>query len=635
LAQVATPSIPEYKNYNLYFTQSNKTQMKREYYLLICLLILVAIVMSPVLRNQFVNWDDHLYLLNNEVIKKTPFSNLGELFTYKINNFAVPLTLLSFQIEYYFFEFNPKPYHFNNLVLHLLNVMLVYFFFKQLLITNYKLLITTNLKQEKTNKEQEKTNKEQETKNYKPFLIALLFGIHPMNVESVAWVTERKDLLYAFFTLLSLLFYVKINDQEQQSQRRTATNNKPETRNKEQQTTNYVFCLLFFLSSLLSKPQAIFFPFLLLLVDYFRSDERTFWQIFNPKKHLNKIPFFAISLLTGIYLLQNIGTKVDPNDIDYSLLDKLLFSYYQVSIYLSKLFFPFYLNNFYSYPKNIDGFYPIHFYILPFVITGLFGFLFWKFRKNQLVVFGLLFYFVNIFIFLQVFNVNTSIAYERFNYLGYLGLFFILVHYFSQIRIDYARLLLGSYLLLFSILSYQRCKIWANDHTLFEDMAKKNPNDNRAVKLAKRNRADALLAENKVMEAIQLFSEAIQIDPNYGDAYVGRAYAYMQVKQFAQSVADYNKAISLGPKPEGLRSVLFNRAVCFTELKQYQAAIQDYNTILQQDPANTASYLNRAFNWIALGDYAKAQADYQTVLRMDATNAVANQQLRYLQSLKK
>ncbi len=564
---------------------SNHSRQDWKYLLLV--VIITFVVMSPALQNQFVNWDDEVYITKNEVIKQVPFTNLADIFTYKINNFSVPLTLLSFQIEHYFFGLNPFPYHLNNLFLHLMNVVLIYFFIKKLVAGR-------------------------ET----PLLVALLFGIHPMNVESVAWATERKDLLYTFFTLWALFHYQK------------------QDKNAEQETINYKFeinkhyllSLLFFVLSVLAKPQAIFFPILLLLVDFFKD------KPLKIKLITQKTPFFLVSLLAGLYLLINVGTRVSTKTIDYNFFERFLFSCYQLCLYLLKLFFPFHLNNFYEYPILKDGFYPIIFYVTPLILLGL-AVLFWrKFRKNKLVVFGVLFYFANIFIFLQVFSVNTAIAYERFNYLAYNGLFLIGVVYLQKIRLnDYVRAGLLAYLALLGFLSFQRCKVWQNDIVFFADMAKKNPNDHNANKIALKNIGDELMEKQDFPAAVEKYTQSLGRDINYEQAYLGRAYAYFNMKRFGEAFMDYNKALALELPPQSRQEALFNRGTSLMNLKNYAQAIDDFNRLIQENAMNVSAYLNRAYSLLALGQNAQAMADYQRVLQIDPANAIAISQLRLLQ----
>lgn len=589
--------------------------MKKELYWLIVLLAIVLVVMSPALQNEFVNWDDEIYITKNEVIKKTPFSNLDELFTYKINGFSVPLTLLSFQIEHYFFGLNPFPYHLNNLLLHLVNVFLIYLFVKHLTMSNLFLKIitpTNDSKKTKPNNQQPATISHK-TINYTAFFVALLFGIHPMNVESVAWATERKDLLYTFFALLAIYHY-----QQATAQQTLRLADK-----------KYWLSLLFFLLSLLAKPQAIFLPILLLLIDYLKDRKIQFLLLWE------KIPYFIISLLGGLYLLINVGTKVSAQTQDYDFWEKILFSCYQIGLYLTKFFFPFRLSNFYEYPIKVEGLYPIIFYITPLILLGLAILLYWKFRNNKVVIFGVLFYLFNIFIFLQIFSVNTAIAYERFNYLAYNGLFFIVVVHLQKVKFtDYLWIGTLAYLAMLGFLSFERCKVWQNDIVFFADMAKKNPNDIDANKIALKNTGDALMEKKQFIEAIEKFNQALGKDIKYEQAYLGRAFAYFQLGRYQEAINDYSQALALELTPQNRIETIFNRGTCLMNLKMYEQAINDFSSLIAVNPANVPAYLNRAYCLLSLARYEEAEQDYRTVLQIEPSNAMANSQIQTLRQAK-
>jgi hypothetical protein len=141
-------------------------------------LLVVAIAFSPSLFNGFIKNDDPGHLLENPTLRALTPENVRAMFQSIINTTYIPLTTLSFAFEYHFFGYNPIVYHLDNLLLHLAVVFLVFVFFQKLGLSNLAAGIGV-----------------------------LLFGIHPLHVESVAWVTERKDVLYAFFYMFAILQY--------------------------------------------------------------------------------------------------------------------------------------------------------------------------------------------------------------------------------------------------------------------------------------------------------------------------------------------------------------------------------------------------------------------------------------------
>ncbi len=548
-------------------------------YALLGILIFAAFVFSPALQNEFVNWDDGIYVTENETIKKPPFTNLPDIFTQKINSFQIPLTLLSFQIEYYFFELNPKIYHFDNIFLHLLNITLVFYFFK-------KLSQNQNLS----------------------LMITLLFALHPMNVESVAWVTERKDLLYTAFMLGSLLAYQKFDS--------------------ENKRKYYFLAILLFISSLLAKPQALFFPFLLVLIDFWKEKK---WYDFRIL--LNKIPFFLVSFVFGLHLLQSVGTSVSPTQASYSFLDRALFSAYQIGLYLAKFFLPINLSVAYSFPEKQAGLFSWEIYAIPFLLLGILGLL-WRFYSNKKVLlFGLLFYTSNIFIVLHLVTINTFVAFDRFNYVAYLGFFLIFAHFlqpFFEKNYNYA-LIFGVYLLFLSILTYQRCQIWKNDETLFSDVIQKDHKNN----LAYNNRGHYYSEKKAYQQAIHDYDNALRFDKNNAESLFFRGFAYFELKNYSLALQDFLKAIELKEKltPANYLQALHNTGGCYYNLKQYEMALPYYTKAIEVNPKNQPSYAFRGNLYAHFKQYDAALQDYQTALKLNPSDALTYNQLQGLQRM--
>ncbi len=208
---------------------------------LIFILILTFVSFSRVTGFEFLDWDDYMYIVNNPLITEISWENFRQMFYHERH---ISLVLLSFSIEYYFFGLEPWIYHLINLLLHLLNVILIYFLSKQLKLNTLGIFVTV-----------------------------VLFALHPMRVETVSWVMQRKDLLFTFLLLLGLLLYINY------------------IKHKER---NLLLILLVFIMgylSFLSKIQAIIFPVLLILLDVF------FRIKFNYKNIFEKIFLLVIFII--------------------------------------------------------------------------------------------------------------------------------------------------------------------------------------------------------------------------------------------------------------------------------------------------------------------------------------------------
>jgi len=216
-------------------------EMNKKYKILISIIALALITFIsflPSLKNGFVNWDDNKHITENHLIQSMSFKNIKKMFTNIYENLYQPLVFLSFSIEYYFFKLNPLYYHIDNLILHIINVLLVFWLFY--LITN---------------------------KVLSSFIIAILFGIHPLHVESVAWATERKDVLYTLFFLGSIISYVYHKNRDS------------DLLPKRSLSPYYYLSISLFILSLLTKSMAATLPFVLLLFNIVLKILWSTWHI--------------------------------------------------------------------------------------------------------------------------------------------------------------------------------------------------------------------------------------------------------------------------------------------------------------------------------------------------------------------
>lgn len=280
------------------------------------LVVVTAAVFLPALGNGFVNWDDPLYILDNSRIRSLSAGNVFRLFTVVHPDGGYePLTELSYAVEYRFFGLNPVAFHRTNLVLHLLNVLLVFWL---VFLLGRRLGVA--------------------------FVAALLFGVHPLRVESVVWVAERKDVLYGFFFFSALIAYCRY------------------LRSRSRAT--YLLCLALFFCSLLPKAQGALFPFLLLLFDYyFRRplDGRAWWE---------KTPFAALAalLLAANYFSQVASGNLEPRRLTEALAN-LPYVAYGLVFYLGKILLPIRLSAYYPYPEKV--FAPSFFAAAPAVLAAV------------------------------------------------------------------------------------------------------------------------------------------------------------------------------------------------------------------------------------------------------------------------
>jgi tetratricopeptide (TPR) repeat protein len=572
---------------------------------LVALLVISFGVYYKSLNNTLTNWDDEAYITNNPDIRLLHEQGLAnaakKAFTsYVMGNYH-PLTILSYNVDYDAERSSVKSFHTTNLIIHLLNTLLVFWF------------ILLLVKNEKT-----------------AFITALLFAIHPMHVESVAWISERKDVLYTFFYLLSLIFYLLF------------------LKNDDKKTNYYVLALLLFIFSLLSKGMAVSLAIVLFGIDYYRGRK------IGLKTILEKIPFIILALIFGIIAIkaQQSGSAINLN---YSFFERVLLACYALVVYLWKSILPIHLTCFYNYPEKINGVFPTIIYASPFILMGLFFLIYKSIKYGKHVAFGFIFFLATILLVIQIIPVGDVIIAERYTYIPYIGLFFI-VAYYSNLAFDkfsnYRFIVIVTFViatLLLSGATMQRINVWENSITLWSAAITTNENcstcyhcrgdayseteqlDNaiadytQAIKIknddAKTyyNRGNVLKKISKYKEAVNDYTVSITLDTQNINAYFNRANTYKLMNEFDKAIADYNYVISMNSP---FIKAYFNRASVYDMQHLYEKAISDYTYIINANTELVAdAYNNRGIDYYFIQNYNQALNDYTTAIKLNNSNA--------------
>ena len=546
------------------------------------ILIFTFILYSTTLKNYFIiNWDDDGYIINNPLIKDFSWKSIVFMFShFHLDNYH-PLTTLSNAIEYHLFKLNAKPYHFNNLVLHLLNTTLVFYFIRQLV----------------------------KDKNA-ALLAALLFAIHPMHVESVSWISERKDLLYTAFFLLSLITYNRFIQEE------------------KKYLLAWSIALMFL--SCLSKPAAVALTPVVFLLDYYSGKKITMSSI------VQKIPFLFLSLLFGIMVLFSQSKSGSMNMVEhFPIMDKFFFVCYGLVFYLLKLFVPIHLSVMYLYPLKENGLLPMEYYLAPLVILALIISIF-KFKKIQKeLLFGFLFYFFTLAMVIQVVPVGKAIVAERYSYVPYIGLFFILAKLYVMVKNNefenaqkikpVMNIIIGIFIVIFCVGTWNRNKDWKDSDSLFSSIIKQQP-DNYYGYYA---RGSGRLLQNDHRGAIEDYSHAIKLDSAHDFLWYNRGVELEKINEKAAASYDYTQAIKLNPQHS---KALYNRGNLKFASGNLVGAIEDYNQSLKIDSSNAEAFCNRAIANLNLKDSVKALNDFNLSLKQNPklVNALYNRAALYI-----
>ncbi len=528
---------------------------------LILVVLLTIISYYPAFFNSFTNWDDNLYVTDNDLIKSFGFQNIYKWFTGSHTGLYHPLTLFSFAIDYSISGENPLMFHITNLFLHLLNTLLV-FKLVQSLFNNRFIAIAT----------------------------MFLFGIHTLHVESVAWITERKDVLYSFFFLASLTFYVIYH------QRRKA---------------GWLFLtFIFFIMSLMSKAAAVTLPVNLLIIDYLLGR-----NIFSKKVIIEKIPFFIMSIVFGlmtVYLHHGYGSL--DNTTGLPLFIRILVSGKALMFYFTKILLPVNLSAFYPMPQIIDR---SSLFVMALNLAGylaLFLGLLITYKRSRIVFAGIAFFIVNISLFLIPVGVPISQA-DRFVYIPSIGLFIIISYCIYLLSEKYPKIktsgiiVFSIYILFLSGLTFQRVKTWKNSLTLWGDVINKTgqtyfPLMKRGITYRQIGNYDAAFAD---------LNASIKLHPDNYYALESRGYIYLLREDYQNAKDDFMNMIELNPESSYAYCSL---GFACRKLGDYTKALESLNIAIGLDESYADAFKNRGYVYIDLNDFKKACSDFNKALEL-------------------
>lgn len=530
------------------------------------IVLLTALVFSNTINNGFTNWDDDIYLKDNEHIKTLDAGSVKNIFTTHYFGNYHPLTTLFYAVEYYFFKLDkPWVFHFNNLLFHLLNTVLVFVLIRLL------------------------------TKRYEvPLIVALLFALHPMHVESVAWISERKDVLYTFFFLLSLIQYVK----------------------HIKSPIGYKSLLLsfvFFIAALMSKSAAVTLPLTALLCVYFINKKITVRDI------LQSLPFFLLSLAFGIIAIKTQEGAIGDLSKMYHGFNRVLVVMYAMYFYIMRFVAPYNFTPLHALPKLDGQMLPAEYYVAPLIIVLIVA-LFFVLKKEWRLLYGfsLLFYLVNVVLIIQIISLGQAIVSERYAYVPYIGLSFIAAHAFMFIYDKFSRiwtLVIGlAYLLFLGISTHRLNAVWKDSGTLWTYALDKNPDLEAGLNNLGLHKSET----DKNPEAYKLFTRLIEINPEYEDVYNNRATACFKMKDYECVIRDLD--ISIEQKP-GKPKLYNNRGLAKYNLKRFAEAVADFNKAIELDSAYDDAYNNRSNALSEINDFAGAIKDLNYLIRKSPDNA--------------
>jgi protein O-mannosyl-transferase len=600
--------------------------------------ILVLVTFWKSFSNAFVDLDDYTYVVDNNLVRNTSETTIKDVFSKPGSLNYHPLTILSLRLNINkcpdcIDGISPAPFIKWNVIIHLLNTILVLLLIYQ--ITEKNLFVS--------------------------FFVAAIFGVHPMHVESVVWISERKDVLYSFFFLSGLLAYLKyLNARDKLSQKWI--------------WLGVTFML--FIMSCLSKAMAVVFPLVLILLKFRTqniTDSKTVKESVKAclsfKTLLPLIPFLLASLFFGI-----LAISIN-NHNSFTAWHRIQYASYGLVMYIVRFFVPMNQVAVYPYPTLAEyqagGFFSL-FSLAPVIVLLVSGLVIYSIKKTRLFVFGIGFFFVTIMMVLQFISVGVAIISDKYTYLPYIGLAFVpavlIGEQIKKKRVVWYALPAG-FVVIMLILSLKQISVWRNSETLWTNVINRYPNQETArsirgiyySKLSARAKdineenlyddkalADFLVAikaetpradvyeaagriygkNGKLNNALFCFDKAIQKKPGNGSAYYNRGITFGLLKRYSEAINDYNHALLYAPQKA--IEIRTSRSNIFLSLGRIKEAIADLDYLISRDNKNVVLYYNRGVARQHLNNFPGAIADFRRALEISPNDTLSTEMLQKL-----
>ena len=516
----------------------------KEQILIICILLAaVTLAVYWQVRHFDFVFDDVAYVTeNNHLRSGITAESVRWAFSTKYFGLWNPLIWLSLMLDYQLYGLHPGAYHMTNLILHILTTLLLFSLFHRM---------TGAL--------------------WKSAFVAAFFALHPLHVESVAWIAERKDVLSAFFWMLTLYLYAYYAE-------------NPSAK-------KYLLVLLAFVCALMSKPMVVTLPVVMILLDYwplkrFESNKNNPW-LWQLKE---KWPLFVLSAVLVTIIFYAPG-ETETLLKTFPLSDRLANAPVAFMTYLAKTFWPYGLAILYPFNADIPAWQVLGSVLIILAMTV---FTLLKIRHLPFLLVGWFWLAITIAPVLGIIQISLSTPYamaDRYHYLPSIGIAVMIAwglpHLFAH-RNALKKILFSAgiiFIVSMSILTWKQCSHWFNTVTLFSHTLKITENNY----VAHNNLGLTLYKAGKINDAILHYNKAIAIKPDYAIAYNNRGNVYSQLKRHSNALEDLNEAIRLRPD---LTNAYNNRGSVYFRMQDYKKSIKDFNEAIRLKPSFSFAYQN-------------------------------------------
>jgi tetratricopeptide (TPR) repeat protein len=588
------------------------------------LALLTLVVFLPVVRNEFVNYDDADYVTANQQVQDAlTWDGIKWAFTTGHASNWHPLTWLSHMVDCQLFGQRAWAHHLVSVLLHCTNAVLLFLLLDSITAARWR-----------------------------SAFVAALFALHPLHVESVAWASERKDVLCALFVLLTIWVWKEyarrvgsqrsaVNSPDGTGQDRPRGSRSGKVSSREETVFSYVLSFALFGCALMSKPMAVTLPFVLLLLDYWPLG-----RLFAKRKNgsfsrwsfviLEKVPFMVLSLVSCriTYLVQQRGGAVSTSVTSWARLENAVVAY---AMYLRNMFWPHGLAVLYPHPSH----WPVGSVIgASGVLLAITVIVVLLQTQRRYLFTGWCWYLGMLVPVIGFVQVGVQSMADRYTYLPLIGVFIMIAWGVPELiafvgaavggqlrrlvpenRQKVALASLGGFCLAAcAVLTVNQLEYWQTSETLFGHTAAVTKNNY----LAYNNLGYYLSGRGKTEQAMAQYRKALEINPQYEDAYNNMGYALAALKRYPEAIAHYEAALRIRPKHTEVHNNLGN---ALADTGRIDEAIQHYRIVLAQAPEHADAHNNLGIALAMKGELQEAIEHFQKAIRFKRNYASAHSNL--------
>ncbi|MHC4085988.1 MAG: tetratricopeptide repeat protein [Planctomycetota bacterium] len=565
---------------------------------LICAFLVITALAAywPILKCEFVKYDDDKYVTENPNVRRgITYDTVIWAFKKPHYHMWHPLTSLTHLLDYQLFGLNPTWHHLTSLLFHIASTLLLFGIFKRM---------TTAV--------------------WPSLFVAAAFALHPLNVESVAWVSERKNVLSTFFWMLTIAAYIWYTDRSCLGR--------------------FLLVVLVFALATMTKPIVVTLPFVLLLLDYWplgrlqlkrAGNEQDLEQTESEQVDSRRVPlwrllvekiplFVLVGALSAVTFIAQKRGGVMSGWHNVPLKYRLTNALVSYVVYISKMVWPTRLAVFYPHPFNKLPIWQV--VASALVLLAVSVAVLWFARRRKYLTIGWLWYLGILVPVIGLVQVGSQAMADRYTYLPFIGLFIMIAWGMYELLANwrYRRIALGAsalaVLLTLAVCTRLQLRHWRNNSTLFEHAI--NVTDNNFV--MNNNYANVLKDMGQAEKAVEYFYKALRIRPNSPEIYNNLGNALRKLNRFEEAVMCYRRALKLKAYFPEAR---YNLAAELTRQGKTDEAIAEYRLALRLRPDDVETLSGLGFALAQKGRFDEAIGYYQKALELEPDNIIARGRL--------